>query len=190
MSVSCKDASFTALQGIAATYIVVYGFGGLAAMFFAVKRHRETFPFLTKAFVDECYFWDILVTMRKMLFVILSLFAAGSLQLFFGSWLLFATPVLQSHFKPYKSMDLARADTISAWVLLVTVTTGFLFLNGTLQAETDATNDGGIAVASMLLILNLGVVLWLFAGAAARVIGPRRRANQKRQMEALLESET
>eukprot|EP00004_Rigifila_ramosa_P010821 TRINITY_DN2292_c0_g1_i1.p1 TRINITY_DN2292_c0_g1~~TRINITY_DN2292_c0_g1_i1.p1 ORF type:complete len:991 (-),score=229.83 TRINITY_DN2292_c0_g1_i1:14-2773(-) len=183
MSVSCEDPSFVALQVFAGLYIVMYGFGGLLAVFMLIKRDRERFPFLTNAFVEERYYWDLVVTVRKMLFVLLSLFAYGSLQLFFGNWILLASWMAQSHFKPYKSKMLEKIETASTWVLLVTVTTGILFFTGTLENSRSDSNTAGIVVSALLMILNFAAIV-TFAGSALHRFF--RKSTEKRVMEVML----
>eukprot|EP00004_Rigifila_ramosa_P021562 TRINITY_DN5769_c0_g1_i1.p1 TRINITY_DN5769_c0_g1~~TRINITY_DN5769_c0_g1_i1.p1 ORF type:complete len:205 (-),score=60.53 TRINITY_DN5769_c0_g1_i1:1-567(-) len=183
MSVSCEDPSFVSLQVFAGLYIVMYGFGGLLAVFVLIKRDHERFPFLTNAFVEKRYYWDLVVTVRKMLFVLLSLFASGSLQLFFGGWLLLTSWMAQSHWKPYKSKLLAKTDTASTWVLLLTVTTGSLYLIGTLQNSKKGTNAAGIVVSVLLVVLNL-CALTILAGTAFRRFV--KKSAPKKPMEVTL----
>eukprot|EP00004_Rigifila_ramosa_P010323 TRINITY_DN2215_c0_g1_i1.p1 TRINITY_DN2215_c0_g1~~TRINITY_DN2215_c0_g1_i1.p1 ORF type:complete len:1706 (+),score=295.14 TRINITY_DN2215_c0_g1_i1:34-5118(+) len=159
MNVSCGDSSFKALRVIASIYLVVYGFGGLLGVFLIIKKQPERFGFLTEAYIPSRFYWDLVVTVRKMLFVVLSLFCTSSLQLFFGTWILFLAWVLQSKQLPNRGEFLDDLECGSIWVLLLTVTTGVLFSNGSLSAVA----GNGIAVSILLIIGNFAAVLLIAA---------------------------
>eukprot|EP00004_Rigifila_ramosa_P017730 TRINITY_DN4344_c0_g1_i2.p1 TRINITY_DN4344_c0_g1~~TRINITY_DN4344_c0_g1_i2.p1 ORF type:complete len:2179 (-),score=456.78 TRINITY_DN4344_c0_g1_i2:43-6579(-) len=165
MSVSCADPGFVGLQAAAAIYLTVYGFGGLGAVFFMMRRDPDTFKFLTKGYKPKRYFWDLVVTFRKMVFVTVSLLASAPLQLFFGNWILLLSWVAHQHFEPHESAVLHRMEAMSLWVLLLTVTTGMLFYTGVFAADAD-----GLTVSLLLILLNFGAVVVFLLLAAHKAL--------------------
>eukprot|EP00004_Rigifila_ramosa_P024978 TRINITY_DN7355_c0_g2_i1.p1 TRINITY_DN7355_c0_g2~~TRINITY_DN7355_c0_g2_i1.p1 ORF type:complete len:1295 (-),score=253.34 TRINITY_DN7355_c0_g2_i1:52-3522(-) len=154
MNLSCGDPSFVALRTFAAFYVAVYGFGGLLAVFFLIKSDPTRFPFLTKDYIPARFFWDLVATIRTMLFVLLALFASASLQIYFGTWILLLSWMFQmrSQINVLPYMD--EVERGSLWVLILTITTGSLY-SGALTGHSQA----GAVVALLMMILNLGSVV-------------------------------
>eukprot|EP00004_Rigifila_ramosa_P011908 TRINITY_DN2552_c0_g1_i3.p1 TRINITY_DN2552_c0_g1~~TRINITY_DN2552_c0_g1_i3.p1 ORF type:complete len:2043 (+),score=368.09 TRINITY_DN2552_c0_g1_i3:228-6131(+) len=163
MSVDCASSGFVALRAFSALYFVFYGFGGLALVFFLMKKDPNAFQFLTKGYRPDRFYWDLVVTVRKMIFVIISLFASAPLQLFFGTWVLLLSWVSQQIAHPYESNLLRKMDTSSVWVLLLTVTVGMLFYTDVLDGQ----GVGGFVVSILLILLNF-VAVCIFVFLAAR----------------------
>eukprot|EP00004_Rigifila_ramosa_P001125 TRINITY_DN1108_c0_g2_i5.p1 TRINITY_DN1108_c0_g2~~TRINITY_DN1108_c0_g2_i5.p1 ORF type:complete len:1805 (-),score=239.12 TRINITY_DN1108_c0_g2_i5:107-5521(-) len=178
MRVSCDDPAFTALRAFAVVHLLLYGFGGLATLFWLMRRNPDAFGFLTKGYKEEWFFWDLVVTVRKIFFAIVSLFASPPVQIFFSTWILLVSWMAHLFAKPYHAALLASMETLSLAVLLITVTTGMLYLNGVLGVG----DVGGFAVSVLLILLNFGA-LFLFIFLAAKK-GIRDRASS-RHMAAL-----
>eukprot|EP00004_Rigifila_ramosa_P022828 TRINITY_DN6320_c0_g1_i1.p1 TRINITY_DN6320_c0_g1~~TRINITY_DN6320_c0_g1_i1.p1 ORF type:complete len:1876 (+),score=264.68 TRINITY_DN6320_c0_g1_i1:886-6513(+) len=154
MTVSCDDPSFVAMQAISIIYLLVYGVGGLLGLFWAMKRNPQAFVFLTEGYKPERFYWDLVVTVRKLVFVAVSLFASAPLQLFFGTWILLLSWIAHHFAHPYESHLLSKMESASLWILLITVTVGGLFFNGVLSTD----KADGMAVSVLLILLNLGAV--------------------------------
>eukprot|EP00004_Rigifila_ramosa_P016510 TRINITY_DN3922_c1_g1_i1.p1 TRINITY_DN3922_c1_g1~~TRINITY_DN3922_c1_g1_i1.p1 ORF type:complete len:207 (-),score=53.98 TRINITY_DN3922_c1_g1_i1:21-560(-) len=162
MSVSCSDSSFATLRAFSIIHLLLYGFGGLLGLFWLMKRNPESFGFLTKGYKPERFYWDLVVTVRKIVFAIVSLFASAPLQLFFGTWILLLSWIAHHFAKPYESKILAKMESASLWVLLVTVTTGMLFYTDVLGTD----ENQGFGVSIVLILLNLAAVaIFLFLAA-------------------------
>eukprot|EP00004_Rigifila_ramosa_P019584 TRINITY_DN4_c0_g1_i8.p1 TRINITY_DN4_c0_g1~~TRINITY_DN4_c0_g1_i8.p1 ORF type:complete len:1943 (-),score=320.33 TRINITY_DN4_c0_g1_i8:129-5819(-) len=162
MSVDCNSQSFRGLRGFAVFYFLVYCVGGLIGMFFLLRQRPTEYQFMTKCYKPKYYFYDIIVSLRQTLFVIVALFASPPLQLYFGTWILVLSWVSQHILRPYRHTLPSNLDSLSLFVLLLTTTTGSLFFNEVLSP----TQGGGVAVAVILIILNLGTVaLFLFFAA-------------------------
>eukprot|EP00004_Rigifila_ramosa_P020520 TRINITY_DN532_c0_g1_i2.p1 TRINITY_DN532_c0_g1~~TRINITY_DN532_c0_g1_i2.p1 ORF type:complete len:346 (+),score=68.73 TRINITY_DN532_c0_g1_i2:1530-2567(+) len=170
MRVSCTDPSFAALRGLAIVHLLLYGLGGLAVLFWLMRRDAAAFGFLTKGYKPERFYWDLVVTLRKIIFAIVSLFASAPLQLFFGTWILLLSWIAHHFAEPYESKILAKMEASSLWILLITVTVGSLFFNGVLTTTGDGSSTAtkaGFSITVILILLNLGAVL-TFVLLAAR----------------------
>eukprot|EP00004_Rigifila_ramosa_P022379 TRINITY_DN60_c2_g1_i1.p1 TRINITY_DN60_c2_g1~~TRINITY_DN60_c2_g1_i1.p1 ORF type:complete len:754 (-),score=190.15 TRINITY_DN60_c2_g1_i1:21-2063(-) len=174
MSVSCTEPGFQTLRAIGAVYLVLYGFGGLGVVYWLMQRDKEDFTFMTQGYREEMYFWDLVVTTRKMVFVVVALFASAPLQLFFGLWILLLSWIAHQFLHPYRDETPSRMESASLWVLLITVSTGMLFYTAALS--TDQT-DGAI-VSVLLIILNFAAVL-AFLLTTARKGASNWRAKRK-----------
>eukprot|EP00004_Rigifila_ramosa_P000590 TRINITY_DN1060_c0_g1_i6.p1 TRINITY_DN1060_c0_g1~~TRINITY_DN1060_c0_g1_i6.p1 ORF type:complete len:2311 (-),score=422.95 TRINITY_DN1060_c0_g1_i6:14-6157(-) len=164
ISVQCSDPAYVGLRAFSVLYLIVYGFGGLVLLLFSIRKRPEEFSFLTRGYRAEFAYWDVVVTIRKLVFVVISLFASASLQLFFGTWILLLSWVAHFYFAPYESGLLAKMDSGSLWVLLITVTTGSLYFSGTLGP----TSAAGVAVSVILILLNFATVALFFFFAARK----------------------
>eukprot|EP00004_Rigifila_ramosa_P016512 TRINITY_DN3922_c1_g1_i3.p1 TRINITY_DN3922_c1_g1~~TRINITY_DN3922_c1_g1_i3.p1 ORF type:complete len:207 (-),score=57.72 TRINITY_DN3922_c1_g1_i3:50-589(-) len=171
MSVSCSDSSFATLRAFSIIHLLLYGFGGLLGLFWLMKRNPESFGFLTKGYKPERFYWDLVVTVRKIVFAIVSLFASAPLQLFFGTWILLLSWIAHHFAKPYESEMVTKMESASLWVLLVTVTTGMLFYTDVLGT----TDPDGFAVSILLMLLNLGAILVFLFLAAHKGFKPRSK---------------
>eukprot|EP00004_Rigifila_ramosa_P009832 TRINITY_DN2160_c0_g1_i10.p1 TRINITY_DN2160_c0_g1~~TRINITY_DN2160_c0_g1_i10.p1 ORF type:complete len:192 (-),score=62.89 TRINITY_DN2160_c0_g1_i10:77-652(-) len=125
-----------------------------------MRRDRESFGFMTRGYKAHLYFWDVVTTVRKIIIVLISLFASAPLQLFFTTWILLLSWLAQHFFEPYETKEgastslAAKMESASLWVLLITVTIGALFFNGVLNPE----GADGTAVSVLLIILNFAAV--------------------------------
>ena len=153
MNIDCKSTSFQILRAFSAIFLVLYGFGGLILLFVVVSRNKE-FEFLTKGYKNEMYYWDLVITLRKILITIISVFASPPLQLFFTIWILFCSWLAQHFWKPYSQRLSGQMETISLWILLITVTTGMLYFTKVLDSKSDL----GIAVSILLILLNFMMI--------------------------------
>eukprot|EP00004_Rigifila_ramosa_P016522 TRINITY_DN3922_c2_g1_i3.p1 TRINITY_DN3922_c2_g1~~TRINITY_DN3922_c2_g1_i3.p1 ORF type:complete len:199 (+),score=54.61 TRINITY_DN3922_c2_g1_i3:524-1120(+) len=179
MSVSCSDPSYVTLRIFAILHLLLYGFGGLLGLFWLMQRDAEAYGFLTKGYKPERFYWDLVVTLRKILFAIVSLFASAPLQLFFGNWILLLSWIAHHFSNPYVSNLLAKMESASLWVLLLTVTTGGLFFNGVL----DAGHTDGLVVSALLIVLNFGAVVIFFILAARKGFRIRQSARYNGKAE-------
>eukprot|EP00004_Rigifila_ramosa_P020527 TRINITY_DN532_c0_g3_i1.p1 TRINITY_DN532_c0_g3~~TRINITY_DN532_c0_g3_i1.p1 ORF type:complete len:2148 (+),score=347.78 TRINITY_DN532_c0_g3_i1:766-6444(+) len=169
MTVSCKDPAFGVLRIFAILHLVLYGFGGLLLLFWVMRRNPHAFTYLTEGYKPERFYWDLVVTVRKILFVIVSLFASAPLQLFFGTWILLLSWIAHHFAEPYLSNMLAKMESASLWVLLITVTTGMLFY-------TSALGSAGDGVSVFLILLNFGGVTVFLVLAIRKFFGLRPSA--------------
>eukprot|EP00004_Rigifila_ramosa_P027151 TRINITY_DN8719_c0_g1_i4.p1 TRINITY_DN8719_c0_g1~~TRINITY_DN8719_c0_g1_i4.p1 ORF type:complete len:1459 (-),score=250.74 TRINITY_DN8719_c0_g1_i4:47-4423(-) len=157
MTIQCSDPSFIALRAFAAVYFVCYGFGTLLLLYHLLHRYPQHFLFLTYGYKPERFYWDLVVTVRQMLFVVVALYASAPLQLFFGAWILLLSWIAQNNVQPYLKKRVSTMDTLSLWVLLVTVTVGNLFYNGVVNPS----GADGYTVSVLLVLLNFGTVVVL-----------------------------
>eukprot|EP00004_Rigifila_ramosa_P014258 TRINITY_DN322_c0_g1_i1.p1 TRINITY_DN322_c0_g1~~TRINITY_DN322_c0_g1_i1.p1 ORF type:complete len:2118 (-),score=348.64 TRINITY_DN322_c0_g1_i1:14-5707(-) len=176
MSVNCQDSGFIGLRVFGAMYLVIYGLGGLVLLFFGMKRDPSAFLFLTRGYKPELFFWDLVVTFRKIVFVVVSLFASAPLQLFFGTWILLLSWLGQHFFAPYESSLLGKMEQSSLWVLLITVTTGMLFYTGVLHSEA----GDGFAVSILLILLNFATIVVFVFLAARKGLRKQQQATEMR----------
>eukprot|EP00004_Rigifila_ramosa_P001835 TRINITY_DN1183_c0_g1_i2.p1 TRINITY_DN1183_c0_g1~~TRINITY_DN1183_c0_g1_i2.p1 ORF type:complete len:234 (+),score=67.55 TRINITY_DN1183_c0_g1_i2:102-704(+) len=154
MSVSCTDPEFVGLRAFGIVYLIVYGSGGLYGLFVLLRRNPDDFKFMTQGYKPKRYYWDIVITLRQILFVVVSLYASAPLQLFFGTWILLLSWAAQQHFRSYERRLPALMDKTSVSVLLITITLGNLFYTNTIHSD----GPGGMAVSVLLILLNLGAV--------------------------------
>eukprot|EP00004_Rigifila_ramosa_P020538 TRINITY_DN5332_c0_g1_i3.p1 TRINITY_DN5332_c0_g1~~TRINITY_DN5332_c0_g1_i3.p1 ORF type:complete len:3105 (-),score=632.94 TRINITY_DN5332_c0_g1_i3:269-8482(-) len=197
MSVDCTSSAFIALQTFASIYFVVYGFGGLLAVFLLMRRKPENWRFLSTGYHPDKYYWDLVVTLRQMLFVIVSLFASPPLQLFFGTWILLVSWIAESVVRPYKKVLHQKLVFTSIVVLLVTVclllrtsgfffcfltdrralqvTVGNLFYNGVLDSQA----ADGLTVSVLLILLNFSAILSFIGLGATTAIAKYLDKNPK-----------
>eukprot|EP00004_Rigifila_ramosa_P001833 TRINITY_DN1183_c0_g1_i18.p1 TRINITY_DN1183_c0_g1~~TRINITY_DN1183_c0_g1_i18.p1 ORF type:complete len:220 (+),score=72.95 TRINITY_DN1183_c0_g1_i18:89-661(+) len=164
MSVNCTDPAFVGLRAFGIVYLIVYGSGGLYGLFVLLRRNPEHFAFMTQGYKPERYYWDIVITLRQIVFVVVSLYASAPLQLFFGNWILLLSWVVQHYVRPYEKKLAATMSSASMLVLMVTVTVGNLFYTGVLSA----TAANGLAVSALLIILNFAAVVVFVSLTAGR----------------------
>eukprot|EP00004_Rigifila_ramosa_P001832 TRINITY_DN1183_c0_g1_i14.p1 TRINITY_DN1183_c0_g1~~TRINITY_DN1183_c0_g1_i14.p1 ORF type:complete len:258 (+),score=70.68 TRINITY_DN1183_c0_g1_i14:89-775(+) len=178
MSVNCTDPAFVGLRAFGIVYLIVYGSGGLYGLFVLLRRNPDDFKFMTQGYKPERYYWDIVITLRQIVFVVVSLYASAPLQLFFGTWILLLSWVVQHYVRPYEKKLPAKMDSASMWVLLVTVTVGNLFYTGIL----DSAGVDGYIVSVLLILLNfVAVVAFVFLTVGASVANmapPESRMNK------------
>jgi len=164
--------------------LVVYGFGGLGFAYYLMKNdpnRRDSFSFLTRGYREEMFFWDLVTTLRKIVIVLVSLFATAPLQLFFTTWILLVSWLGQHFFHPYESKLASKMDSSSLWVLLFTVTVGMLFYTNAIRAGTAA----AAAVTFLLVLINfIAVAAFLLLALKQSLVNnpfAKRISNQKSQ---------
>eukprot|EP00004_Rigifila_ramosa_P011907 TRINITY_DN2552_c0_g1_i2.p1 TRINITY_DN2552_c0_g1~~TRINITY_DN2552_c0_g1_i2.p1 ORF type:complete len:2316 (+),score=358.28 TRINITY_DN2552_c0_g1_i2:228-6950(+) len=185
MTVNCANESFMVLRIVSALYIVLYGFGGLIIVAYFVRRDTDrNFLFLTQGYTADRQYWDLVITLRKMLFVVVSVFASAPLQLFFGTWILLFSWVSNHYFVPFTSEYIRKSESASLLILLITVTTGTLFFTDVLDAQA----ADGRTVATLLILLNfvaVAVFLYFSARKGLKELRNSRRSSRGSQPTAL-----
>lgn len=177
MNIDCSSSSFIILQVISYLYLIFYGIGGLIFVYYK----KLSFPFLSNGYKKNMYFWDIIITFRKIILVIISVYASSPVQLLFGSWVLMISLILSYYYDPYENIQHKNLEIVSIITLFITVTTGMLFYSKSIQSS-----DSIILVTVILILLNFIVVLVIlfsYRGGIGRVA----RGNGFLQMESLNE---
>ncbi len=177
LTVSCSSESYSAFRIVAALYIVLYIFGGMAAVTIAVRNNeleiRQAshgamhdnglrYVYFIRGYSDKDYLFELAVMGRKLSIVICSALLSVGLQLVYASIVIGVSLAYTVTNRPYSSVLVNRLDSIALCALLTTLILGFhsLFL------KSSAANT---PIFVILVFVNLLVVVGLLAIAVSKV---------------------
>eukprot|EP00741_Cyanophora_paradoxa_P003800 tig00000718_g3694.t1 len=170
MKVDCNTLEFKVWQwGLGAPAIVVYGFGIPLGTFFILFRNRNRlndpaikrkFSFLYRGYEQRCWYWEIVVIIRKLLIALVVSVLDGRPQIqgLIGLGILLAAMVLNLKLAPWDSDLLDVVDLCAIVVSTTTVYAGLFFYNRDFLDRVDED-----VITYTLIVLNvLFIALFLF----------------------------
>jgi hypothetical protein len=158
MRVNCASDGYQSLFWLDTLFLCFYGFGLLIFVYFAMQRWPLDFTFLSGSYKDEYFYWEIVVTVEKLILVVISLNASTAMQLFLSMWVLLICWLLHHNARPLLSDHAHLLQTVSLWVLTLTVSIGGLFFNGVIPANSQAS----FGVTLFLILLNFFTLVSFF----------------------------
>eukprot|EP00004_Rigifila_ramosa_P024415 TRINITY_DN7074_c0_g1_i4.p1 TRINITY_DN7074_c0_g1~~TRINITY_DN7074_c0_g1_i4.p1 ORF type:complete len:425 (-),score=94.11 TRINITY_DN7074_c0_g1_i4:46-1320(-) len=171
---SCDSPTHTGWAVFSALYVAFYCFGTVAVMTWFMHEHfvelesetswiRKRFRYLLVGYREHFHFWDIIVTLRKMLFVFFATFFSAPLQVFATVIVLFGSYNAALGSVPYADKLHQKMEIASLQLLFLTALTGGLYHTHVFDAPY-----GGVGsfVAVVLMLFNGGFVCVVLSSAA------------------------
>ncbi|KAJ3443190.1 repeat outer membrane protein [Anaeramoeba flamelloides] len=140
---SCDGSRYSTLLAFSIIFFLIYSCGIPLWMFYQFKKNKDTISFreeyglLIGRFKDEWYYWELVLMMRRLLFVIFSLFLSRypMMQTAFAEMSLFLMLLLQLYARPYKEDRHNRLEFTLLSARVVVSLCGTLFYGGDLSSD-------------------------------------------------------
>lgn len=145
------------------------------------KHVFQMYGFLYKGFQDQFYYWEMVIMLRKVVFVFISVFVShigGVLTALSGFFVTSFFLVLQKAANPYITQKLNRLETLALLCVVATYLCGLFFLDDNLAGYAHL-RLFFVVVVFLLNGLYLFFAGWLLACEVALVELPRLRKKGK-----------
>eukprot|EP01059_Diplonema_ambulator_P034027 TRINITY_DN742_c2_g1_i6.p2 TRINITY_DN742_c2_g1~~TRINITY_DN742_c2_g1_i6.p2 ORF type:complete len:5800 (+),score=1627.99 TRINITY_DN742_c2_g1_i6:20670-38069(+) len=163
LSINCDEGMYYTYWYISLITFMMYGLGLPFAGWYVLSRNRHklrtkkvmsTLGFLYSGYRQKRYYWEMVITLRKMVvvFVVVFLTKYPRYQLWAAMWVMAVFVFMNILLRPYKYRVLWALENVSLISIFTTLNLGLLYLD---KGSTWSTN----ALTAFIMVLNISVVM-------------------------------
>jgi hypothetical protein len=140
---------------------------------------ETNFGFLFVGYHEDCYYWEVMVMIRKAILSIIAVIFAfdGRVQVMLGMLLLFLSTIAQARKMPFASSFLNSFEFASLFSSSMT------FFLGIFTMDSGASGAAYPICSQLALIINVGYVLIAFFFGVKLELNERKRQEEKKKRE-------
>ena len=140
---------------------------------------EANFGFLFVGYHEDCYYWEVMVMIRKAILSIIAVIFAfdGRVQVMLGMLLLFLSTIAQARKMPFASSFLNSFEFASLFSSSMT------FFLGIFTMDSGASGAAYPICSQLALIINVGYVLIAFFFGVKLELNERKRQEEKKKRE-------